>query len=208
DGVSDVIVGAPSHQLPNFNIGAAYIFFGGPSLLNRTTAGGELNARDANVKVEGDITTFGGTVYDSGDLNGDRLSDIIIGTASATGGQPSAISFFSGRPMLGTEKTIITAPETNARIRGNFAGSSSSSLSDIALEDFNGDKIVDMAVGSADDRAADTGGAGALFLIFGPLPSAKITAVPGGVSVGDAADRKLTGRAGGDQFGAGVIARE
>lgn len=79
DGFDDVIVGAPYVSSGEANEGAAFAFYGSSSGLSPT----------ANWTAEGNqaSATFGYSVSTAGDVNGDGLSDVIVGAAYYDNGQ-------------------------------------------------------------------------------------------------------------------------
>lgn len=84
DGLSDVIVGAPNNNATGVVAGRSYVIFG-------KSTGGEVKLNDiANgigdgfaITEEGDdrYSYSGGSVSVAGDVNGDGLSDVIVGVA-------------------------------------------------------------------------------------------------------------------------------
>lgn len=77
DGYDDIIVGAPYYDLPGQNnAGAAFLFFGDGDWTDDN-----ISAEWADVRIEGNDADdhFGWDVSGIGDINGDGISDFIIG---------------------------------------------------------------------------------------------------------------------------------
>jgi rubrerythrin len=72
DGFDDVIIGAPGN---NSDCGVVYIFFGNSSINSL------INVADANMIMLGESIgdKFGFSVHHAGDVNGDGVSDVIVG---------------------------------------------------------------------------------------------------------------------------------
>lgn len=88
DGIDDVIIGAPSASVNEYdNAGKSYVVFGQktrfPATLNVSGLDGS-NGFVINGIHEGDAS--GASVSDAGDVNGDGKDDVIIGTQSANQG--------------------------------------------------------------------------------------------------------------------------
>ena len=104
DGVDDVIFGA-SYASPNgvFYAGESYVVFGG----NNVGSGGSLNLSDLNgangfvINGINDIDLTGESVSGAGDMNGDGVDDVIIGTRNADA---------KGYVVFGVLDTPVTPP--------------------------------------------------------------------------------------------------
>ncbi|MEL7004981.1 MAG: putative Ig domain-containing protein [Bacteroidota bacterium] len=112
DGISDIILGATKNDN---NTGAAYIIFGSsdpPSLLELSSLDGINGLKLLGVAPE---RSTGNSVSSAGDVNGDGLDDVIIG------------SFYqsANRDQLGTNYVVF--------------GTKDASLKELSLADLNGD---------------------------------------------------------------------
>jgi len=88
DGYSDLIVGADRY---NSNTGKAYIFFGG-ALMNNTP--------DISMNGEFANDNFGISVSAAGDLNGDGLSDIVVGAYGNSSFKGRSYIYLSSSPGI------------------------------------------------------------------------------------------------------------
>jgi len=178
DGISDLVVGAPSTTATAAPVGAAYVYFGGvppsatPGLTFRGTDHG---------------TWFGASVAGAHDVNGDGLADVAILTRGVAGGLPAPVP-----PDNGVRVDIFLGGATASALPAftHKAGPASEGKRGLAVRDLDGDSQPDLLVGRlvTDDR-----GMGLVDVALGARGLAN-TAVT------------LAGAAPGDQFGA-VIGR-
>ena len=86
DGYDEVIVGASDYDGPDQDEGRSFLFLGSGSGPSTTSRVGQANQADAK---------FGISVAIAGDVNGDGLSDIIIGAKWYDHGETSEGAAFS-----------------------------------------------------------------------------------------------------------------
>jgi FG-GAP repeat protein/flagellar hook capping protein FlgD/VCBS repeat protein len=174
DGYSDLVIGAPKHDLPGLaDAGAAYLYYGGPA----ADATPDLNLGAGN--AAGDF--FGTSVAGAGDFNGDGYDDVIVGvygSDAAGAGAGQAIIYFGTRG--GAPQTLVLngAP-------GDLFG-----LAVAGAGDVNGDGYDDVIVGGNQNGGGSTKGVAYIFY--------------GGSSPNAVADVTLNGFAIGDLFGSAV----
>ena len=167
DGLADVIVGAPG---ANSDAGRSYVVFGrsgsGTIDLSGLGSGGFVIEGGA----DGDRSGWG--VAGGGDVNGDGLSDLIVGAPRAPNGEVrgtgyvvygrTETSLIALSDTLGSQGFVIQGPDN-----GDFAGRSVAIAGDV-----NGDGLADVIVGApfSDEGGVD---AGAAVVVFGsPLGAA------------------------------------
>jgi Ca2+-binding RTX toxin-like protein len=168
DGFDDFIVSAPFNDAGGLDAGAAYIIFGKAGGLPNMDLSALTSTEGFKIVGEaaGDWTGF--TISSAGDVNGDGLGDLIIGSSrSDVGGTDAGAAFvvFGKATGFGTIDLASLAPADGFRLTGDGlsdqAGSSVSSAGDI-----NGDGLGDIIVGApgSDSSGSGTGGA---YVIFG-----------------------------------------
>ncbi|MBP9095756.1 MAG: FG-GAP repeat protein, partial [Ignavibacteria bacterium] len=171
DGYADIIIGSPY----NSNKGKIYLYYGGPGLNN---------SYDAAVSGGTAGDWFGVSAACAGDVNGDGLSDFIVGANGndAAANNAGAAYLFFGRTSINYSSSL-TLTGTGA---GDAFGSVVSSAGDV-----NGDGYSDVLVSAF---LNDAGGvdAGRVYCYFG------------GASMNNVVDVTFTGQAGSDEFGRGI----
>jgi len=168
DGISDIVIGAMNASPAGNSSGSAYVVFGSETVSSAAVSLGDLdgsNGFQINGKVEFD--RVGGGVGGGGDINGDGISDVVIGAiASSAGGTGAAHVIFGRADGFDARLDYDDLDgEDGFSIAGTADGDQMGT--EISTEgDFNGDGINDLLVTA---RTNDTAGhnAGAAYIIFG-----------------------------------------
>ena len=205
DGIDDLIIGAYRANPNQDNSGRSYVVFGSdngfPNPFELSSLDGingfSLNGEDLN-------DSSGISVSSAGDVNGDGISDIIVG---ANGDEPNGN--YSGRSyvVFGVKSGLpnpvelsglngLNGFELNGEMESDLSGESVSSAGDI-----NGDNIDDLIIG-APGADPNGGASGSSYVVFGsntglpnPFQLSSLNGLNGFV---------LNGEAGGDLSGASV----
>jgi len=207
DGIHDFIVGAPNNDDGgSSNAGAAYIFFGATTLSGTKDLGRGQSA-DVTIlgKPGGADDVLGRDVSSAGDVNGDGIDDIMVGStvnADCTAGACGAVYIFFGATTLSGTKNLGGADSADVTILGKGTGDNlSSSVS--AAGDVNGDGFDDVIIG-AEQNDDGGGNAGAAYIFFGASDlsgtkdlgggaSADVTVLGKGTNANERLGRSLSG---------------
>jgi hypothetical protein len=188
DGIGDVLASAyKADQGGLTDSGAVYIVSGGSTL---PASGAISSAMDASLSGEATNATFGRSIANAGDVDGDGTDDLIIGADGS-----------NGSALVGTAYVFLSpvSTGTSSTAFASFSGGATNDYAGRSVEgdgDLNGDGHVDILVGATgyDSPASGTGGA---FLWYGPIGA--------GASVLSSADLILTGVGSSDAAGGQTI---
>ncbi|ASM76015.1 uncharacterized protein VITFI_CDS0236 [Vitreoscilla filiformis] len=207
DGLADLIVGAPASD-PSGGDGAgrSYVVFGktNSTAVNVSTLTSGTNSEGFVINGQALSSAAGWSVSDAGDVNGDGLADVIVGSP---GGAPSFSRIGAGRSyvVFGTtassalDLSVLTAGSStqgfviNGQTTGDLSGYSVSSAGDV-----NGDGLDDLIVGAYQSDPNGQSGAGRSYVVFGKTGGSVVevssltagTSTTGFVINGEAADDK------------------
>ena len=207
DGLSDVIISAPSASPSGFLSGASYVIFGSDQGFDKFFDLSNLNGSNG-FKIVGESVQdrAGFNVSAAGDFNGDGISDVIIGALDADpNGDNSGASYI----VFGSDQGFSTPIELSSLNDSDgltLNGESEGDLSGISVSgagDINHDGFADVIIGA---RGADPNGSssGSSYVVFGndqgfvtPFELSSLTGTNG---------FRLNGEGAGDFFGENVSA--
>ncbi len=132
DGYADVIVGARLNSLAANSAGAAFVYFGGPTMDG---------SPDVVLPGEAANDWFGNSVAGAGDVNGDGYADVVVGApyndrgGSAAG---AAYVFYGGPPLDNGPDVILVGEMHDDQFGWSVAGAG----------DVDGDGRSDVLVGA------------------------------------------------------------
>jgi len=169
DGITDLIIGAwAADPSSRSGAGSAYVIYGKASglgnidLLSLTSAQG--------FRVDGaKASDNSGHAVGSGDINGDGITDLIIG---ANGASPSSRSvagstyvIYGKASGLGNIDLLSLTSAQGFRVDGAVAGDSSGSA--VGSGDINGDGITDLIISAYKADPSSRSDAGSTYVIYG-----------------------------------------
>jgi Ca2+-binding RTX toxin-like protein len=198
DGLADLIVGAPYSDHNGSDSGRSYVVFGksDDSAINLSAVAAGSGGFAINGGAAGDQN--GHSVSSAGDVNGDGLADLIVGSNDADGSSSGSYVVFGKRDGSAINLSAITAGNGGFAINGEASGDlSGSSVS--AAGDVNGDGLADLIVGA---KAAN-GIIGRSYVVFGKIDASAINLAEVGNGIDGFA---INGETEGDFSGVSVAA--
>lgn len=165
DGVTDVVVGAPGDDDNGTDRGALWVLF-----LNRD---GSVRSQQKISDLTGGFVTglsdndqFGGAVANIGDLNGDGIPDLAVGSMLRDdGGSNRGAVYILFMNRDGTVQSQQKISSTDGNFSGVLHDDDHFGSAVSGIGDLDGDGVVDIAVGASGD---DDGGSnrGAVWVLF------------------------------------------
>ena len=207
DGLADLIVGAAAADpATGISAGCSYVVFGKTS-----TAAIQLSAVASGsggfvIRGETSYDFSGASVAGAGDVNGDGLADLIVGTLRGDGGQGGSCSYviFGKTQTTAVDLALLASTGSGFIIRSEAA--TTGSIGSVSgAGDLNGDGLADLLIGAYLAKAPAGDGAGASYVVFGKTNTAAVDLcdiaagsggfVINGQSTGDYSGRSEIGRA-------------
>ncbi|HEY1485180.1 MAG TPA: FG-GAP-like repeat-containing protein [Micromonosporaceae bacterium] len=172
DGCADLAVGDPIVSLTGaFDAGVVDVYFGSPSGL---TFGHELTAKTIGLSLVADANF--GSALATGDFNGDKLADLLIGAPNQADGLPTSCDGGGAIYIVpGSKSKTFTGGKLFAQGDGKVPGTPEPDDhfgSALATGDFNGDHLSDVAVGADGENTSS----GVVDVLRGSGSAAMLTA--------------------------------
>ncbi|MDP2315753.1 MAG: MopE-related protein [Pseudomonadota bacterium] len=188
DGLADLIVGAPAAGTTT-TPGKAYVFYAVDTLSGTVSA----STADAELAGTANGDRFGLAVASLGDINNDGTGDFALAAdkEDTAGTDAGTVYLYTAAPTGSVSGATTAASTLTGELAGDFFGRSVAGLGDI-----NGDGYDDVSVGATGYDVGSLSGAGALYVMYGPVAA--------GSSSAAAYDAQFLGANGSDAVGYAV----
>lgn len=207
DGFDDVVVSQPYASSNGVNSGSAFVVFGKASGFAAQVNFTDLNgANGFQIIGERARDMVGQTLASAGDVNGDGLDDLIVGSTEAdtSGGNSGAAWIIFGRTTgFSASLNLTTLNGANGFQINGVDGADRAATAVSAAGDINGDGIGDLIIGAPNANPGSTI-TGAAYVLFGR--STPFSAVVGLADINGVNGFRITGAATGDAAGSNVSA--
>lgn len=164
DSVSDIIIGAPgADPLKLAYAGSSYLIFGKKTGAAATT---KLSSVDGKIGYRLDANTAGewsGSAVSSADINGDGLSDLMIGANGSNSSTGAAYVVMGRTTGYSASLNLNSLTGANGFKISGMGANDNLGVSIAGVSDVNGDRIDDFIVGGLGANVE----AGAAWLVFG-----------------------------------------
>ncbi|CAN1521639.1 FG-GAP repeat [Burkholderiaceae bacterium] len=181
DGLADLIIGAPGadpvYNSANNQAGRVYVLFGQSSGTVMKLSAVAAGSGGFVINGEGAENNLGQIMGAAGDVNGDGLTDLIMGVPSlySSGGMSSGRSYVVfGKSTGGAVNLSAVTSGTGGFIIDGNNESDRSGASVSAAGDMNGDGLGDLIVGATGSNAGTVVDAGRSYVVFGKTDSTGI----------------------------------
>ena len=169
DGYADTVVGASGRNRPASGAGAVDIIYGGPGILGSSVdlnTNGVISAHGETRILPGAGGQLLGSAVASGDVDGDGLDDVLIGSPSGHG--TGQVHIVYGSALL--PGTVITL-NVNAAGAGDTLvlgqGLAESTGAALATGDVNADGLADVIIGAPGQTFGSAKTGGIVFILYG-----------------------------------------
>ena len=179
DGINDIAVGAHVDDDGGFNKGAVWILF----LNTDGTVKSHQKISNTQGNFNGSLDNgdlFGVSVTTMGDLDGDGVTEVIVGAyADDDGGYDIGAVWTLFLNTDGTVKSHQKISDTEGNFTGSLDNVDYFGMSVASIGDLNGDQVTDVAIGGVfdDDGGTDRGAVWIFFLCGVPEPCSPIDAL-------------------------------
>ncbi|MBA5249546.1 MAG: hypothetical protein FE834_08505, partial [Gammaproteobacteria bacterium] len=177
DGLDDLIIGAYG---ANESKGRSYVVFGktNGTVTNLSDITGSTGGFIINGETTGDFSGY--SVSSAGDINGDGLDDLIIGTWGADtttriNAGKSYVIFGKTNSAAINLSDIASASDTGGFVINGEMENDSSGRSVSSAGDVNGDGLDDLIVGAYGADPSNKSNAGKSYVVFGKISSTAIS---------------------------------
>jgi hypothetical protein len=166
--------------------GGVYLIYGGPEFLPLSTTADILSGAVAGTHIVGAAANSlaGASLSGAGDMNGDRLGDLIIGAPGVGAG--AAYFVFGSSFGIGSNGILnlgsMVSPRGITFLGENVAAVAKFGFSVSGVGDVNGDGLDDAAIGAPGTGVPDVG---AVYVIYGHQDYGKELAVPSIINLDD-----------------------
>ncbi|MEQ8995345.1 MAG: hypothetical protein RID53_02440 [Coleofasciculus sp. B1-GNL1-01] len=173
DGIDDLIIGAPTaNPNGNYRAGETYVVFGNQGGFDASVDLSQLNGSNGFVINGIDFRDNSGySVSSAGDINGDGIDDLIIGTLGAdpNGNYRAGETYVVFGNQGGFDATLNLSQlnGSNGFVLNGIDRRDSSGRSVSSAGDINGDGIDDLIIGAPEADPNGNSNAGETYIVFG-----------------------------------------
>lgn len=169
DGIDDLIIGANyADANSNVNAGSSYVVFGSNNGFNSTFNLGSIDGSNGfTINGIANDNQSGRSVSNAGDVNGDGIDDLIIGSARSNGFTGSSYVVFGSDNGLTHPLNLSNLNGQNGFTIQGVASNDMSGGSVSTAGDINGDGIADILIGAIGANPNGVSYAGSSYVVYG-----------------------------------------